>query len=136
MRKNIGGPEFRIQNQFTKYLHTSLIRERNRYINEKIRIVNGEIPISSFQQEETVGYDALLALMASYEGFEAGLHSALELSDSLNKLPEEAKEIIYRHIYLGQSFGEIASELGLKISKVHNSYYRSLLRLRQEWNNE
>jgi RNA polymerase sigma-70 factor (ECF subfamily) len=53
------------------------------------------------------------------------------LSDALSKLPKQYREIVIRRNLEGQSFPEIAKEMGRSLDSVKNAWFRAFDQLRQ-----
>lgn len=128
MDKNVGGPEFRVQNQFTKYLQVAVIRTRERYLKKKWRQQNEEL---SYDQNTFVMQSGYALKEISDTAFITDIETAFELNSLLDQLPDRARSIVRMRICDKYEFEEISQMTGITYANVRNIYYRTLRNLRR-----
>ncbi len=107
-----------MQNQFTAYVQNALRNNRNKYRNDirkKAMMQLSEL----YDATEMVNDDVL-----TFEETEV-------LFETLKKIQERERKIVYLRAVKEKSFGEIAAELGMKYSNVSMVYYRAIEKLRR-----
>lgn len=129
MERNPGGPEFRIQNQFTKYLQVAVIRTRNRYLAKKQWLDNREM---FYDADSRNGFDDLLGRKQYDDSLITELELAFTVAALLEQLPENARTIVRLRVYQRYDFDEIAAITGISYVNVRNIYYRAIRRLRSQ----
>lgn len=49
-----------------------------------------------------------------------------EIMQAINTLPEQHRQYVYRRFWLGDNSSEIARELGLSVTGMHNRWSRTI----------
>ena len=117
-----------LQNRFTAYLMAAIRNRKINYLQNKARLQRIEIALEAQFPLISISWG---------EDLSAGLSviDQLEshwLQDALRQARERELYILFARALYGQSFADIAQELGLKLKTVTSIYYRLIERLRED----
>ena len=121
-----------IQNIFTAYLVQAVRRKKIRYLGKKEKRRQYELALNDDDQQE--GFQSEMDLLC-----EMPLLEKLEnykLQQVLSRKSERDLYIFFARVLEGNSFFEIAEELGMGYTAVKNVYYRMIKKARKELDGE
>ncbi len=120
MIKNRKGPTNDIlQNQFSAYLKKAVHNRRIRFLRDKSRREENEIPqldLESYIADDT----DFMQELADYEAIQQALRS----------IKEKERRLVIARIVENKSFHEIAAELGMSYKATTSLYYRVMKRMK------
>jgi len=106
-----------IQNRFAAYLQRAVRRERKKYLYQKNKYLQANLPFFEHQEAE--------------ENMSQEVNNEL-LQSAIFSMSERDKNILFAHVLMDQTHTEIAGQLSMTVSAVQKAYQRIILRLRQE----
>lgn len=117
-----------LQNQFTAYLATAVLRRKIQYLQVKSKQQKHEIYLDNQEQRKEFRYiqDMMqhLSLLDQIE--------SCELRRALECLKDREIHILMMKVLDERSFQEIADETGLGYKTISSIYYRLIKKLRDE----
>lgn len=117
-QKNSGKGEANIlQNKFTRYLITTVDRDKATYLRQSKKAVR-ELPTEQ---------DDLKSLL----GAEQHMWESLVLEEALDEISRRDRYIFLARVLERRSYDDLADELGLGYKGVAAAYYRVLQKLRR-----
>ena len=109
-----------LQNKFTAYLLTALMRKKRDYRAKQTRLNGYELPVD-FQatqfSDETTGQEVQIEYLA--------------LVRALNQLTARERYILFERVLGDIEYAELANKLNLQYSGVSTAYHRIIRKLRQ-----
>ena len=129
-----------VKNHFTAYLQESVRRKRQKYLNRKEiinyveRMLENGIYENSMSAEEMLEakqheYLLLREVRSDYPNWNE--LTDRRLIDSLMKLREDERKIIYQHVFEELPFKDISRSNGLSDAKVKGIYYYAIRKIRK-----
>lgn len=118
-QKNNGkGTANALQNQFTRFLVTSIGRDKAKYLKRKDRITGSEIP----SETDTIDATARPA---------RELLDLVALTQALDTISEKERFVFFARVLDGRDYHEIGKELGLGYKGACAIYYRTCRKLKE-----
>lgn len=121
-----------LQNQFTAYLMTAIHRRKLQYLQDKARKQKYELPLDYYQSlEDSAMEGEIIVKLPITQQLENE-----KLRRALSKTRERDLKILYMKVLEGQSFVEIADEIGMGYNAVKAVYYRLVEKIKTEFGGE
>lgn len=130
----------KVKNQFTAYLQEFVRSKRYNYLKKKFSINDNERPLrKNLQIDYSLKMEEVMEerkkeelLFKEQQGFypEWDKLSDQKLVNSLMKLNEMEKQLIYQHVFEERTFKEIGLLNGLSNARVKNIYYYAIRKIR------
>ena len=123
--RNDGNGEAHIlQNQFTRYLITSIRRRKIDFLNQRDKLYASECSVDSLE-------DLPQLILEEADIFDV-LMEYIDLELVLSQFSKRNRYIFYAHLSGKRTFSELAQELGLGYKGVADAYYRVIRKIRVE----
>ena len=142
MVKDNSYDEEKVRNQFTAYLVSQVRGRRRDYLLKQNNIINKEdlaenfaaiqCPVSVEEQVELLNKEKLMldeskGIFPTWMEMEdKRIHKAVE------RLNEMEEVVIHKHLFEGMTFREISEKYSMSDTKVKNTYYYAIEKLKKE----
>ena len=113
-----------LQNQFTRYLKTSIQRKKVDLFRARSKVYDHECFDDSWQD-----IPGLITVGVYFNS--AGQCDTIGLEQALCQIGKRDRYIFYAHVLDERAFTELAAELGLTYKGVTAAYYRVIYKIRE-----